>query len=166
MRRNRLAAIAALALMVAVSGAVVAQDGQGQGGRRQDGQGEERGQLTLEEARQRLMDDMKERLGAGEEEWKALESKVRAVMEAQQELRGGRQGGFGGDQSTVAISARELRSALEDEATGDEVIAERLEAYRGARREAEAKLQSAREGLKGLLTQRQEAMLVMMGLLE
>ena len=64
MRRNLLAAIAALALVVAVSGAVVAQDGQGQGGRRQDGQGEERGQLTLEEARQRLMDTVAANLRA------------------------------------------------------------------------------------------------------
>lgn len=191
MRRKLLAAMAVLALTVAISGAgtaVVAQDGQGQGqgaqGRGQD-QGQRR-QMDPEQMRQRMMDNLRERLGASEEDWQALEPKVQAVLEAQQQARagggmgammgrrGGRQGGpgagqGGGDeqnQSEVATAARELRSALEDEATEGEVIAQRLEAFRSARSKAEEQLKTAQDELKGLLTQRQEAMLVMMSLLE
>jgi hypothetical protein len=179
--------MAALALVVAISGAgtaVVAQDGQGQGGGQGRGQGQGQRQFDPEQARQRMMDNLRERLGASEEDWQALQPKVQAVMEAQQQARaggmgmmmgggrGGRGAGPGGpgggdqDQSEMAVAARELRSALEDEATGNDVIAQRLESYRAARSKAEANLKTAREELKELVTQRQEATLVMMGMLE
>src|SRR5690606_11878184 len=94
MRRKVIAAFAALALTVAVGGvgtAVVAQDGQGQGGQRaqrnQDGQ--RRGQMDPEQMRQRMMDALKERLGASDEDWQALEPRVQRVMEAQQNARAG-----------------------------------------------------------------------------
>ena len=190
MRRKLLAAMAVLALTVAISGAgtaVVAQDGQGQGGQGQgQGQGQRQGrQMDPEQMRQRMMDNLRERLGASEEDWQALEPKVQAVLEAQQQARAGGMGmgammgrrgggqGQGGqgrgenqDQSEIATAARELRTALEDEATDGEVIAQRLEAYRAARSKAQTQLKDAQEELKGLLTQRQEATLVMMSLLE
>ena len=193
MRRKLLAVMAVLALTVAISGAgtVIAQDGQGQGGQgRGQGQGQERRQqFDPEEMRQRMMDNLRERLGASEEDWQALEPKIQAVLEAQQQARaggmgmgalmgrrgGGQGGGPGGgpggpgaeqDQSEVGVAARELRTALEDEATEGAVIAQRLEALRAARGKAEESLKAAREDLKGLVTPRQEAMLVMMSLLE
>jgi len=194
MRRNLLAVMAVLALTVAISGAgtVVAQDGQGQGGQGQgrgQGQGQERRQqFDPEEMRQRMMDNLRERLGASDEDWQALEPKVQRVLEAQQQARaggmgmgaligggrrgGGQGGGPGGegrgeqDQSEIGVAARELRTALEDEATEGAVIAQRLEAFRAARGKAEQELAAAREDLKGLVTPRQEAMLVMMSLLE
>ena len=184
MQRKLLAAMAALALTVAISGAgtsVVAQDGAGQQPRR-EGQ-----RMDPAEMRQRMMDNLRERLGATEEEWQALEPKVAAVLEAQQKARAGGmgmamgmgrggQGGPGGrgqggpgaeqDQGELAVAARELRTVLEDENAAGEQIVERLEAFRGARQKAEGELDQARDDLQGLLTQRQEAMLVMMGLLE
>ena len=63
-------------------------------------------------------------------------------------------------------ASRELRDALEDEAAPAEQIGEHLEAYRDAREEAEDNLESARGELKELLTPRQEAMLVLAGMLE
>ena len=189
MRRKLLAVMAVLALTVAISGAgtVVAQDGQGQGRGQGQGQGQERRQqFDPEEMRQRMMDNLRERLGASDEDWQALEPKIQAVLESQQQARaggmgmgammgrrgGGQGGGPGGpgggeqDQSELGVAARDLRTALEDEATEGAVIAQRLEAFRAARGKAEESLKAAREDLKGLVTPRQEAMLVMMSLLE
>jgi hypothetical protein len=47
-----------------------------------------------QEMRQRMMDRMKETLGASDDEWKVLQPKLEAVMTAQRETRGG--GMFGG----------------------------------------------------------------------
>ncbi len=184
MRRKVIAAFAALALTVAVGGvgtAVVAQDGQGQGGQRaqrnQDGQ--RRGQMDPEQMRQRMMDAMKERLGASDEDWQALEPRVQRVMEAQQNARagmgmgmgfgrGGQQGMRRGQQpeTEVGRATSALREVLEDENAPAEQIRERLDALRAARQAAEAELTTARDELRGLLTQRQEAILVMSGMLE
>lgn len=202
--------MAALALTVAISGAgtaVVAQDGQGGGGQgggqgRGDGQQRERGaerqRMDPEQMRQRMAEALKERLGATDEEWQALEPKIEAVLRAQQNARaggmgfgpmGGRggRGGMGGpggggpggggpggpggpdqpeSQSEIAKAARELRTVLDDENAPAEQLAQRLDAFRVARKAAEAELDAARGELQGLLTQRQEAMLVMMGMLE
>ena len=64
------------------------------------------------------------------------------------------------------VTGRELRTLIESDGADPKDIAARREAYRAARAKADAELKTAREELKGLVTQRQEAVLVMAGLLE
>src|SRR5262245_28244140 len=84
----------ALVLSCALSG--FAQDrggpGGGQGG--QGGQGGPPPDFNPQAMRQRMMDRMKERLGATDDEWKVLSPKIEKVMSVQRDLRGG--GGPGG----------------------------------------------------------------------
>ena len=186
MRRKILAASAALALIVGMSGfgTAVAQEGQGQG-RRGGGQGQP---MDPEQARARMMDNLKERLGASDEEWQALQPKVEGVLAAQMNARtgammgmamgrggpgGGPGGGAGrgpggpeGEPTALMTAGRELRELLQDEAAGNDAIKEKLEAFRGARKQSETELDAARAELQGLVTLRQEALLVAMGLLE
>ena len=181
MRRKILAASAALALIVGMSGfgTAVAQDGQG-GARRGGGQGQ---QMDPEQARARMMENLKERLAATDEEWQALQPKVEQVLAAQMNARagammgmgrgaggGGPGGGLGrgpeGEPTPLVAAGRELRELLQDEEAGNDAIKQKLEAFRAARKQAETELDAARAELQGLVTLRQEALLVAMGLLE
>ena len=82
---------------------------------------------------------------------------------------GGRRGGggpFGGDDnSAVSQKTRELQQAIESNA-GAEDLKAKLAALREARAKARQELTQAQSELKELLTARQEAALVMMGMLE
>jgi hypothetical protein len=82
--------------------------------------------------------------------------------------RGGR--GPGGsarpqDDSPAAVKARELRQAMEANASTDELKA-KMAALRGARAKAREQLDQARAELRELLTPKQEATLLVMGVLE
>ncbi|HNQ21991.1 MAG TPA: hypothetical protein PKK06_02745 [Phycisphaerae bacterium] len=142
--------------------------------------------------RERQLDNIKDQLDATDEEWETLAPKIEAVMTAQSELRGGPGGGMrpgrpggpapaGSDdqaapgrprdadtssQSKVAAAERELRTVLEDEEATKEDIAAKLAAYRKAREAARSELQTAQRALKELVSGRQEAVLVLMGMLE
>jgi hypothetical protein len=59
-----------------------------------------------------------------------------------------------------------LRTALESDSTSPEEIKTKLQALRDARKKAAADLEQAREDLQKVLTLRQEAALVQMGILE
>lgn len=167
-----------LALMVMVGGlmAAAAQPAMAQG-QRPDA-------ATI---RQRMMDRLKEQLGATDDEWKALEPKVTNVMDAQRDARsgggfggfggpgGGRRGGAGGGggggnppppETEVGKAAAALKTALDDKATAAEEIQKKLTVLRDARAKAHENLTKAQKELKDLLTQRQEATLVVNGMLE
>jgi hypothetical protein len=58
-----------------------------------------------------------------------------------------------------------LQKAIDAKAPGDE-IKTKLAAYRTARKQKEATLETARQDLKKVLSVRQEAVAVMMGLLD
>ncbi len=62
--------------------------------------------------------------------------------------------------------AQALRSALENESTSTTEIKAKLQAVRDARKKAAADLAAAREDLKKVLNQRQEAILVLAGMLD
>jgi Spy/CpxP family protein refolding chaperone len=80
--------------------------------------------------------------------------------------RGGPGGLFGGDEnSPVALASRELQKSVENNAGADELKA-RLTALREARTKAREELTKAQHELRELLTTKQEAALVMMGMLE
>ena len=127
--------------------------------------------------RQRMMDGLKEQLKPSDEEWQVLQPAIEKVMTAQRNSRGGfgfgRRGGPGGgapggdqQETEVARATRELRTALQNESATAQEIADKLTAFRAARQKAETELTTARTELRDLVTQRQEATLVMMGILE
>jgi hypothetical protein len=121
--------------------------------------------------RERMLDNIKEQMGVNEEQWKALAPKVEKVMTLQRDLRGGGMGGRGGEaanppESKVAAAQHELRAALENADTPAAEIAQKLAAYREARDKARAELQAAQKDLKQGCTPRQEAVLVVNGLLD
>jgi Spy/CpxP family protein refolding chaperone len=174
-----------LSAAAAPEGGAAAQPGQPgegeRGGRR--GRGGDRGDFNPEEFRQRMMERFKEQMGASDDEWKVLQPKLEKVMEAQRDARaggggmfggrggfGGRRGqdgGGGGDQpqSPVAKASADLRKVVEANSPPEE-IAKNLTALREARKQARAALETAQKDLQGVVTPKQEAMLVMVGMLE
>ena len=122
--------------------------------------------------RKMASDYMKGALGATDEEWTVLEPKIDKVTKLSMEVRGGMMMGMGmmfgggGEQSEVMKAAGALRNILaKKDATNDE-IKTILQAYRDARAKAKAELEKAQKDLKEVLTLRQEAQLVQMGLLD
>ncbi len=129
-------------------------------------------------------------------EWKVLETSIGKVMDAQQEMmqgrfggmgggRGNRQRGGGGAGGTATTAAdnttgggaqarrgpqpspemEDLQKAIEAKAPADEIKA-KLQKVRDVSKAKEAKLETAREDLKKLVTARQEAILVVNGILQ
>ena len=148
----------------------------------------ERGNFDPEQMRQRMMERYREQLEIkGDDEWKAIEPRVTKVMEARRDVgfgggfgfrgpggprRGGDEGGggrdggrrreFGGQPSPEAEA---LQKAIEAKASNEE-IKTKLAKFREARKAKEANLEKAQDDLRKVLTVRQEASAVMMGLLQ
>lgn len=158
------------------------QQGGQQGGQDNGGRGNRRGNWDPAQMQQRMMEGLKEQLKAQEDEWKVLEPKLAKVMEAQRDMRFGGGMGFGGrggpgggrdnnpnpdqPQSELQKAGRDLRTTLQNDGASASDIEAKLKSYREARDKAQETLKAAREDLKGVLTQRQEAVLVMAGMLE
>jgi len=131
-----------------------------------------------------------------EDEWKIIQDRLEKVMEAQRATRGGGMGMMMGGRrnganaggtagGTVAANAQdattqrrgggprgeanpaaaELEKALSEKAT-PEVVAAKLASYRDSRKAAETKLEAAQADLQKIVTRKQEAHLVLMGLLK
>jgi hypothetical protein len=190
--------------------------GQGQG--RGFGRGQ-RGNFDPEQMRQRMMEYIKESLGAGDKEWGAIQPALEEVMNLSRDVRGGgffgRRGGFfrpgGGPppgqqgagpqpqgqqpqgqqpqgqqaqgqqppppgeqtpppgeqpQSEVAKAAQELRATLDKKDATPEEIKDKVTALRNAREKAKKELETSKAALREMLTPRQEAQLVLMGILD
>jgi hypothetical protein len=156
--------------------------------------------------RQRMMDRMRERLGATDEEWKVLSPRIEKVMTTQRDLRGaGGPGGPGGDGfggpppqggprgdgggdrgprqardsggpppqdqpqqqlSAVAQARQNLREAIDDSKTSADDLAKLVKTYRETRDQAKDNLVKVQKELKELVTPKQEAFFVSMGLLD
>lgn len=137
--------------------------------------------------RQRMMDNLKDALGASDDEMKALYPAIEKVMQLQRDARGGNigalfrrgqdqgggggfRGGFGADPnatpSIVQQKLQELQTAVDNKDTPPADLKARLAALRQARDQARAELAKAQADLQGLLTQRQEAALVVYGILD
>jgi Spy/CpxP family protein refolding chaperone len=87
--------------------------------------------------------------------------------------RGGQGGGPGADAAAAAAPTNDvqdktkaLSDALDNKDSDPKDIAQKLAGLRDARVKAKAELVKAQEDLKALLTSRQEAMLVMRGMLD
>jgi len=137
--------------------------------------------------RQRMMDRLKTELGATDDEMTALGPKIEKVMTLQRDAGGrgfrgrggggpggpGGPGGTGGtpppvdpNASVVQKASADLRAVLENKDAKPDEIKAKLDALRAARADAKTQLAAAQQELRGLLTQRQEAVLVESGMLE
>ena len=145
----------------------------------------------FQEMRRRMTERMKAMLQVNDQEWAQLEDRIETIRQLQRDAGEGpprpsgpppgtREGGppppppgdagpgpgpDGRQPSEVQERMRDLKSALDSDAKPEEIKA-RLEALRAARADARKKLADARTELRQLLTVRQEAVLVDMGVLD
>ena len=128
-----------------------------------------------------MMDNIKQQLGATDDEWNVLQPKVQKVVDLSREMmvgrfggRGGRGGGGGGGGNPPAAApntdltdkTKALNDTLDNKDADPKDIAQKLAAVRDARERVKADLVKAQAELKEVLTPRQEARLVLMGVLE
>jgi len=130
--------------------------------------------------RERMLERVKEVLAPTDEEWKVLEPKIGKVQELslQASIRGGMafMRGRRGDRpqppeeapelTGVEKAVEQLRTALDSEEAKPEELKEKLTALREAREKSKQELAEAQQALRELVTLRQEAQLVLMGLLD
>jgi hypothetical protein len=142
-----------------------------------------------EEFRQRMAERLKTALKVSDEEWGVISPLIEKVQTKQRDALSGRFGGFGGrggpgggggggdrggttgatggDQARPgATESTALRTALESESTSPEDLKAKLAAVREVRKKNAAELAAARTELQKVVTVRQEAVLVSMGILE
>ena len=152
-----------------------------------------RGNFDPEQMRARMMERYKERLEVTkDDEWKIIQERIEKVLTAQRETRiggfggpggpGGRRGGGGGDNAQADNNnggrrnrgafggepnpdVEALQKALEAKASPDE-IKSKLAKVRESLKQKEANLAKAQGDLKEVLSVRQEALAVTMGLLK
>jgi Spy/CpxP family protein refolding chaperone len=174
-----------LALVAAVGGLSVslfaqapADNAGGGGGRQRRGQnggnGGNGGNFDPAQMQQRMLDNLKEQMGVTDDaEWAVISDRVTKVFELRRSTAGGgfggRGGGGGGRQgrqggATANPEMDALRAAVTDKLPDAEVKA-RLDKFREVRKANEEKLVKAQEDLRAVLSVRQEAVLVMAGML-
>lgn len=167
--------------------------GPAQGDRGAPGQGQ-RGQFDPERMRQMMAERMKERLGVDDQAWKVMEPRLTKVMELSRQASGGGRGMFGmfgssrggqrpgqegrgpGDRqgpegqerqlNPVEKAMEQLQTTLDNQSASSDEIKKQLTALRTAREKAKQELATAQQSLREILTVRQEAQLVAMGMLD
>jgi len=175
------------ALVATLSPLAMAQDNTGGGGtntdRQRGGQNDNNrgGGGGGGDWRARMAERLKEDLGATDEEMKVIQPKIEKLMMARRDTMGGfgfgrggpgGRGGRGGDSqqdetpSPAQQASNDLRQTLENKSATPEEIKAKLTALREARAKAREAVATAQKELKEVLTQRQEAVLVNMGMLE
>jgi uncharacterized protein (DUF342 family) len=125
-----------------------------------------------------MMERAKTELAASEETWKKIEPLLTKVVTLNNQInvrgmRGGRQGqGQGqppaapqGDQSEIQKASMALRALTQDKTSSMDQIKEKLAELRTAKEKAKDELAKAQAELKKNVDARQEAKLVLMGLL-
>ncbi len=198
MSRKVVAAGVVVGVLALVVGLSLAQPpaggGQGQGGQDQGGRGG-RGQGNFDPAqmRQRMMERMKEQLGADDQAWKVMEPRLTKVMELNRQVGGGpgrgmffggmrgNRGGPGGQQgdqqgnrfrppgmenrepTALDKAEQQLQTTLESSSATPETIKAQLTAVRNEREKARQELATAQQQLREILTVKQEAQLVLAG---
>jgi len=174
-RKGRLLSVLALAGLTGVlmvGYAFSAERGARRGGRRR---------FDPARFRQLMQQRTKEALGATDEEWKVLGPRVQKVQTLSAGLRVGRMSMWGRgrrrpraaddaaperERTALEKAAEALREILAKEDAKPEDIRVGLKAYREAREKARQELAKAQGELREIVTARQEAQLVLMGLLE
>ncbi|MDP9175037.1 MAG: hypothetical protein M3O30_14415 [Planctomycetota bacterium] len=181
---KKMGIFAALLLVSLIAAPVLAQNNGGNGGG--GGFGGQNGppdpqqiQQFVAQMRQRVMDNIKTQLGSSDDEFAVLQPKIQKVLDEMQTSgaqalqrrafsRGSRFAGLFNSQEAnpVTEAADDLRKTLDDTASSPDAIRSKMDTLREAKAKARQDLTAAREDLKNVLTIRQEAVLVGMGLLE
>jgi hypothetical protein len=178
-----LAVAGVAAMLVLTAGTVRAQAGGGGFGA---------GGFDMTQMRTMMMQRFQQQIEATDEEWRVIEPRFMKVLQLQMDagqglpgmLRGvarggGGRGGAGGanvnqmiqqffgqtEPSMVERRLDELQKAIDENASAER-LKDKLEALRAAREKARADLVKAQASLVEVLSLRQEATLVQMGLLE
>jgi chromosome segregation ATPase len=143
------------------------------------------GMRDPEQMRRMMAERMKEQLGVTDQEWKVMQPKLQKVMDLTRQISGsGRMGMFFGRQrprqfarersstdaseserTAVEKATEELQELLDSESTTPDQIKAKLTTLREAKEKAKQELAQAQQELKKILTLKQEARLVLMGLL-
>ena len=191
MNRSSLASLLAVCglILSTVTGTLLAQNDApapqqgapgGPGGGRQG-----RGNWDPEQMRQRMMERVREQLGVKDDaEWSLIEARIKKINDSRPGMgRGfggpggpggpggqGGQGGQGGRQGRGGFGqpnpdAEALQSALDSGASADDIKA-KLTTDRASAKQKEAQLEKAQDELRQLLSVKQEARAVLMGLLK
>ena len=180
---KKLLALLAVAAALCVSAeSSLAQDNGGGNGGGGGGGGFRRGgggNFDPAQFQQQMMDRVKDRLGfTNDTDWSAVEPLVQKVMDARRVSMSGRFGGFGGRRGGGGggnggggpfggqpdPDRDALQQALDSNAPAAQVKT-LLDKYRASQKAKEAKLEAAQADLKKILSQKQEAEAVLMGLL-
>ncbi len=126
-------------------------------------------QATMQSA---AMNRIKQQLEASDAEWKVLQPKVQKVLLAFAAASPPGQGagmsmmmGAPVGVSAVAKATKDLRAAVKDPNTSAETFSTRLRIWRDAHERAKTDLAAAQKDLTDVLTVRQEAVLMQMGLI-
>jgi hypothetical protein len=163
--KKMLAMLAVAAALCVSADSLRAQDNGGGGG----GGGRFRGFDP-----QQMMDNIKDRLGfTNDTDWSAVQPLVQKVMEARRDTMSALSRGFrrrsaddngGGNPNRPSNpEADALQQAIDSNAPAAQIKAA-LEKYRTAQKAKQAKLEQAQEDLRKVLSQKQEAQAVLMGL--
>ena len=186
MKLNRIITLCAMAATLAISAtSLLAQDTPTPKPGGTDGQPRNRtggGNFDPAQFQQRMVEGTRDRLGfTNDVEWEAVKPIVQKVMEAQiaarsgqlRGLMGGRnRGGNNGDQASTrsrtgfgqpSPEAEALQKALDDNAPAGQVK-DLLAKYKAAQKIKQDKLEAAQAELKTVLTTKQEAQAVLLGL--
>lgn len=169
---RRFLGVGALALgMVFACGAFAQEGGPGGGRGGRGGPGGGRGGFNREDFERRMAERMKEMLGVQDEEWQVIQPLLQNVQEKQRAMRmggffGRGRGGPGGGDNEEPADIAALRAALDNPNTPAADIKAKLDAYRAGQKQREEELAAARDELRKVLTVRQEAQLVLMGMLD
>jgi hypothetical protein len=182
MNLNRLLVTGGLTAMLctAGNGVMAQQDNGGDAG----GGGRRRGGANFDPAQmqQRMMDNVRDQMGVtNNDEWQVLETRVQKVFEARRDAGppgfgrmfrgrqgdnngggGGRRGGMFGGTPMPELEA--LNNAIDSNVPTEQIKAA-MDKYRAARKVKEAALEKAQQDLKSILTVKQEAVAVSLGLL-
>jgi hypothetical protein len=158
-----------IAALLAFVGLALAQEGRGGRGGRGGGAG---ATADRESRSARMMARIKAELGASDADWKVLEPKIQLVLTRSREAQVGRgmYGRPGAEAETpdtpLGKAAADLQRTLDNSSATPDQIKVKLAAVRAAREKADAATAAARDSLRSSVNVRQEAQLVLLGILE
>jgi len=138
------------------------------GERMQNASPEERMRLMQEQRvqqHQKAIEDLKGQLEISDKEWPVVKPRVEKVYNLVHPLRSM---GAGSEQPRTEVdkASSELRELLRNESAAADQIRAKLAALRAAKQKAAQELVTARQSLRQLMSLRQEALLVLNGLLD
>ncbi len=129
---------------------------------------DERRQINNEMLRlqhQRAFEALKSQLQLSDQEWAAVKPRLQAVYDLVRPLSH-LPGESAAPKTEVEQKSRELREVLRDDKADMGQIKAKLAAYRAAKAKANQELAAARQNLRQIMNVRQEAVLVLNGLLD